>query len=145
MTARKIIRQIFLLLAVAAVPALGSALLHPKRPAWSAETPAPGEVLLKTAREWRGSVLWLDARPAADFEKAHIPGALPLNEDGWDAQLPAVLQAWSRDKSVVVYCSSLSCQASREVARRLRDEAKLPRVFVLKGGWETWLAAEGKK
>jgi rhodanese-related sulfurtransferase len=142
---RKIIRQIILLFTAAAVPALGSALLHPKRPAWSAETLAPGEVLLQTARGWGDGVLWIDARPAADFEKAHIPAALPLNEDQWNAQLPVVLQAWSRDKSVVVYCSSLSCQASREVARRLREEAKLPRVFVLKGGWESWLVAEGKK
>jgi hypothetical protein len=39
----------------------------------------------------------------------------------------------------VVYCSSLSCNASREVARRLRREAQLPDVFVLEGGWEAWL------
>jgi len=39
----------------------------------------------------------------------------------------------------VVYCSSLNCNASREVARRLRDEAQLKNVFVLEGGWEEWL------
>jgi rhodanese-related sulfurtransferase len=142
---RKIIRQIFFLLVVATVPTLGSALLHPKRPAWNAETLAPGEVLLQTARGWGDNVLWIDARAGKDFEKAHIPGAQPLNEDEWNDQLPVVLQAWSGDKSVVVYCSSLSCQASHEVARRLREEAKLSNVFVLKGGWESWLAAEGKK
>ena len=145
MATRKIFRQIFFLLVLAAIPALGSALLHPKRPGWSAETLAPGEVLLKTARGWSADALWLDARTAADFEKAHIPGALPLNEDGWDAQLPAVLQAWSRDRPIVVYCSSAGCRASHEVVRRLRDEAKLPRAFVLKGGWESWLSDEGKK
>jgi hypothetical protein len=33
----------------------------------------------------------------------------------------------------------LSCNASREAARRLRKEAQLPEVFVLEGGWEAWL------
>jgi rhodanese-related sulfurtransferase len=40
---------------------------------------------------------------------------------------------------VVVYCSSLSCNAALEVAKRLRDEAQLKNVYVLEGGWEEWL------
>jgi len=39
---------------------------------------------------------------------------------------------------VVVYCSSLSCQASQEVAEKLREEVGLQSVFVLQGGWEAW-------
>jgi len=52
-----------------------------------------------------------------------------------------MLNAWSPDKRVVVYCSSQSCAASHEVVRRLREEAELKNVFVLRGGWETWLEA----
>jgi rhodanese-related sulfurtransferase len=53
--------------------------------------------------------------------------------------LPRMLASWSPEKRVVVYCSSESCGASREVARRLREEARLQNVFVLEGGWEAWL------
>ena len=42
-------------------------------------------------------------------------------------------------QKIIVYCSSLSWNASREVAHRLRKEAQLSDVFVLEGGWEAWL------
>jgi rhodanese-related sulfurtransferase len=53
--------------------------------------------------------------------------------------LPTLLAQWSLEKKIVVYCSSQSCNASREVAKRLRNEAQLKNVFVLDGGWEQWL------
>jgi rhodanese-related sulfurtransferase len=65
--------------------------------------------------------------------------ALSLNEDRWNELLPQFLAVWSPGKKIVVYCSSLSCNASREVARRLRKEAQIPDVFVLEGGWEAWV------
>jgi len=49
-----------------------------------------------------------------------------------------MLAAWSPQKRVVVYCASESCGSSREVARRLRNDAQLKNVFVLEGGWEAW-------
>lgn len=118
---------------LALLPAAAAGFFHPKKPSWQSD-----EIPLATALGWRADTLWLDARPAADFAREHIPGALPLNEDEWDALLPAVLDAWSPDRPVVVYCSSLSCGTSREVARRLRGELEMPRVFVLAGGWEAW-------
>ncbi len=83
--------------------------------------------------------MWADARPDEQFEREHIPDAIALNEDRWNELLPRMLADWSPGKRVVVYCSSRSCAASHEVARRLRDEAKLTDVFVLHGGWEKWL------
>ena len=68
-----------------------------------------------------------------------VPGAVSLNEDRWNELLPQFLATWSPDKKVVVYCSTQNCNASREVAKRLRDEAQLKNVFVLQGGWEEWL------
>ena len=142
LTTQNVLRQILILLVVAAIPAASSALFHPRRPSWNAETLAPDEILLQTALAENDKVLWLDARPEADFQKDHIPGAMLLNEDDWDNLLPPVLDAWRKGKIIVVYCSSLQCQSSREVARRLRENAKLPEVYVLKGGWESWLAAK---
>jgi rhodanese-related sulfurtransferase len=53
--------------------------------------------------------------------------------------LPQFLPNWSPGKKVVVYCSAASCNAARDVAKRLRDEAQLKDVFVLQGGWEEWV------
>jgi rhodanese-related sulfurtransferase len=85
------------------------------------------------------NAIWVDARPDDEFARDHVPGALSLNEDRWNELLPQFLAAWSPEKRIVVYCSSQGCNASREVARRLRDEPQLKNVFVLQGGWEEWL------
>ena len=90
------------------------------------------------AKKWGETVLWIDARAEAEFEKAHVPGAIRLNEDDWDTLLPGVLAAWSEDRKVVVYCSRLTCNLSHEVAERLRNEVALKNVYVLQGGWEEW-------
>jgi rhodanese-related sulfurtransferase len=127
------IRQSLAILLIALVPAVGTGLWHPRRPSWQSD-----EVTLDAARSWGESVLWVDARPDADFAREHIPGALPLNEERWDGLLPDLLDHWDPGRKIVVYCSSLSCQTSRDVGRRLRDEVNLPNVFVLRGGWEAW-------
>jgi rhodanese-related sulfurtransferase len=132
-----LIRQIALLLGLAVFPALAAAFLHPKKPSWQSE-----EVLLTTVQSWGDRVLWVDARPSHEFAQGHIPDAVPVNEDAWDESLPALLEQWEADRIVVVYCSSLSCAASHDVARRLREEVGLPEVRVLSGGWEAWKAAQ---
>jgi rhodanese-related sulfurtransferase len=130
-------RQMLAILTLALLPALAAGVWHPRRPAWQSD-----EVTVAAAIAWDKDVLWVDARPDEDFARAHIPGAVPLNEDHWDDQLNGLLDAWNMDtqRKIVVYCSSLSCQLSQEVADRLRDEEKMPNVFVLQGGWESWQA-----
>ncbi|MBA3273398.1 MAG: rhodanese-like domain-containing protein [Chthoniobacterales bacterium] len=138
-----LIRQAALLLVAALVPAVAQAVYHRDRVAWNAPAIEEDEVTLEQARAWGEIVLWIDARPDSQFAQQHVPNALSLNEDRWDDLLRPVLETWSPDRHVVVYCSSQSCAASHEVARRLRKEAGLPNVFVLHGGWEAWL--EGNK
>jgi len=96
-------------------------------------------VTVTQAQAWGENAIWVDARPDNEFASDHVPSALLLNEDRWSELLPQFLAAWSPEKKIVVYCSSQGCNASREVARRLRKEAQLPNVFVLEGGWEEWL------
>ena len=84
--------------------------------------------------QWKEQVLWVDARSAADFTSAHVPGAVRLTEDNWDELLTELLKAWEPDCVVVVYCSSQKCHASEEVAKRLREEVGLKPVYILRGG-----------
>ena len=132
-------RQALILVALAFLPGIGQAIYFRDKVSWQSPIPASEMVTVVQARAWGGNAIWVDARPDVEFEREHVTGAVLLNEDRWNELLPQFLAAWSPEKSIVVYCSSQSCNASREVARRLRDEAQLKNVFVLKGGWEEWL------
>jgi rhodanese-related sulfurtransferase len=134
-----LVRQALVLVALASLPGIGQALYFRDKVSWQSPIPASEMATLAQARAWGRNAIWVDARPDVEFERDHIPGAVLLNEDRWSELLPQFLVTWSPEKRVVVYCSSQSCNASREVARRLRDEAQLKNVFVLQGGWEEWL------
>jgi rhodanese-related sulfurtransferase len=90
---------------------------------------------------WGESVFWVDARSADEYEAEHVPGAFLLNLESWDQLFPEFLDRWTPEKKVVVYCSAASCELSREVAERLRQNG-ISSVFVLKGGWEAWKAGK---
>ena len=134
-----ILRQAVILALFALLPAAGEAIYFRDKISWRSAI-APSEmVTVEQARGLGDAVIWVDARPDEEFASDHVPGAILLNEDRWNELLPQFLAVWSPGKKVVVYCSSLSCNASREVAQRLRKEAQLSDVFVLEGGWEAWL------
>jgi rhodanese-related sulfurtransferase len=131
--------QLLLLLGLAFAPAIGQAIYYRQSVSWDQRPVDSALVSLKTAEGWGDRVLWLDARPDSDYARRHIPGALQLNEDHWDEQLRMVLTAWSPERKLVVYCSRQTCNASHEVAERLRDKKiGLGNVYVLEGGWEEW-------
>jgi len=134
-----LVRQALILAALAFVPALGEAIYFRDKISWESPVAASEMVTVDRSRAWGDNAIWVDARPEEEFDRDHVPNALLLNEDRWNDLLPSFLEKWSPKKKVVVYCSSQSCNASREVARRLRGEAQLKNVFVLQGGWEEWL------
>ena len=134
-----LVRQAVILAALAILPGAGEAIHFRGKISWRSAILPSESVTVDQARAWGENTIWVDARPDEEFERDHVPGAIALNEDRWNELLPQFLAVWSPGKKVVVYCSSLSCNASREVARRLRKEAQLSDVFVLKGGWEAWL------
>jgi rhodanese-related sulfurtransferase len=137
-----LVGQVLVLAALAFAPGLGEAIYFRHQISWQSAVLPSEMVTVDQARAWGGNVIWVDARPDEEFARDHVSGALSLNEDRWNELLPQFLAVWSPGKKVVVYCSSLSCNASREVARRLRREAQLPDVFVLEGGWEAWLKSK---
>lgn len=138
------------LLLAPVVPAALTGWLHPAKPDWerlsrSAADSADERIDATEARLNHADSLWLDARSRADFEAAHVPGAVLLNEDEWEAQLPAVMERWDGRQAMLVYCGGESCHASDAVARRLRRELGDVKVLVLSGGWPAWQAEEAKR
>jgi rhodanese-related sulfurtransferase len=138
---RALLRQSVLILGLAFLPAAVQGLYFGDRILWQARVAESDMVSVELARSWGADAIWIDARPEADFEREHVPDAILLNEDRWNELLPQFLQQrWSPEKKLVVYCSAESCNLAGDVARRLREEAKLPnQIRVLKGGWEEWL------
>ena len=128
-----------MLVALALAPAIGQAIYFRDMVSWQSPIPPSESVTVAQAQAWGANAIWADARPDEEFARDHVPGAISLNEDRWNELLPQFLATWSPEKKVVVYCSSQGCNASREVARKLRTEAQLKDIFVLQGGWEEWL------
>jgi rhodanese-related sulfurtransferase len=125
------------MLIAALLPAVVSAVLHPRRPSWDGPPAKAGEVTIETVRAWKQPVLWVDARTQAEFLREHVPGATRLNLQEWDPLFRAFLDAWQPGFTVLVYCDSPSCGLSHEVAERLRANGIEP-VYVLQGGWQAW-------
>jgi rhodanese-related sulfurtransferase len=138
----RFVRQALVLVALAFAPAIGQAIYFRDKVSWQSPIPPSESVTVAQAQAWGANAIWVDARPDEEFTRDHVPGAISLNEDRWNELLPQFLITWSPEKKIVVYCSSQSCNASREVARKLRSEAQLKDVFVLQGGWEEWLKAK---
>lgn len=106
---------------------------------WKKEEPLQeGEVRMATVQMWGDKVLWVDARSRQKYDAEHVPGAVLLNEDDWENQVPAFLNEWDPEKAVVVYCDGAACDASHAVRKRLVEELQIPTVYVLKGGWVAW-------
>jgi rhodanese-related sulfurtransferase len=85
----------------------------------------PGEVLEEIdAREAkrrldRGAIFF-DARPLDFYQMSHIPGAQSLPEPDFEAAFVRLEPVLRSRFDLVVYCTAM-CDASHQVARRLRD------------------------
>jgi len=110
---------------------------HPLAPSFGLDELS---ITLEDARS-KPDALWIDARSDDDFARAHLEGAISLNEERWEELLVGFLDRWSPSAATVVYCSSQACLRSHEVAERLREELGVEDIFALEGGWETLLEA----
>jgi rhodanese-related sulfurtransferase len=87
-------------------------------------------------------VLFLDARPQEEFDRAHIPGAraLPYSFTAPTAAEIAPLRPYLH---LIVYCDSPEDRLAAMLAEKLR-QLGLTQVRVLRGGWDGWRAAGAK-
>lgn len=85
----------------------------------------------------RDNALVVDLRPAADFEKGHIPGAKNVQPSQFDPEHKSLAAA--KSLPIVLVCKN--GQASADAARRLR-KAGFERVHVLDGGIGAWQQAD---
>jgi rhodanese-related sulfurtransferase len=102
----------------------------------------PGDELVEArdakARLEKGA-LFLDARPEPFYRMEHIPGALSLPEEDFQAAFSRLEPRLRSSLDVIVYCAGFGCEASHIVARKLK-ERQIPAV-VLNEGWPAWQEA----
>lgn len=106
-------------------------------PPWKTADLKAGEIRLEDARVL--NVIWIDARNEVDYTAGHIPGAVLLNDSNWEDGIYDLMDLWLvTPRPIVVYCSSVQCNASKRIATRLRDAFPDAEIYSLKGGWEAW-------
>jgi rhodanese-related sulfurtransferase len=79
----------------------------------------------------------VDALAPVSFAHSHLPGAINIPPETVDGRAPRRIP--DRETEVVVYCASSTCDASVDVARRLR-ELGYRNVRHYSGGKEDWIA-----
>lgn len=96
-----------------------------------------GEISFEDASQLLNKI-WIDARGTDAYERGHIPSAVLLNEDRWDELFEEFIIGWDGATTLIVYCDSRTCAASKSVADRLKDALGTDDIYVLKGGWQVW-------
>ena len=77
----------------------------------------------------------LDVRTAQGFRDGHIPGAVNIPFE----ELPARLQALSKQQEILCYCWDVTCTLSTKAAYVLASKGLHAREIV--GGFEAWQSA----
>jgi rhodanese-related sulfurtransferase len=85
-------------------------------------------------------VLVFDARPRFFYRLGHIPGAVSLPLSGCDEMIhrheTEIRAALASGKTLVTYCTGISCPDARSLARHLSGFGYPASIF--SGGWHAW-------
>lgn len=85
-----------------------------------------------------GQALFIDSRYRLDYLISHIPGSINIPSNLAREELMTALEPIPKDKLIVVYCKSESCQSSRRLAG-LMTYLGFERVHVYLAGFEEWV------
>ncbi len=87
-----------------------------------------------------GTAIVIDARVAEEFAKGHLPGALNIPIYDFVEYYSHLDERVPMDAMVIVYCQSVTCDESGNLAQELRLMG-YERVVVYRGGWDEWSEA----
>ena len=87
-----------------------------------------------------GTAIIIDARVAEEFAKGHLPGALNIPIYDFVEYYSQLDERVPIDAAVIVYCQSVTCDESANLAQELRLMG-YESVVVYRGGWDEWSEA----
>ena len=101
----------------------------------------PREISLEDAvrRHAEKSVIFADARSAADYAAGHIQGALSLPDQEWDAWIEGFIAATDPEAVIITYCEGSQCLLSKSLAEKLIDLGYVNTRYLV-DGWGRWKA-----
>ena len=87
-----------------------------------------------------GKAVIFDARPAFFYNLGHIPGAISLPKSNCDEAIhnreAEIKAALAEGKTLIVYCTSITCPDARAVADHISGFGYPAAIFT--GGWDAW-------
>ncbi len=86
------------------------------------------------------AAVFVDARPASQYEDDHIQGALNIPWQEADSYFMDALGRLESAQAIITYCDGESCDLSHELALFLK-EMGFDNVHVLVNGWTVWKEA----
>lgn len=92
---------------------------------------------VKQIRAEGGDPPLINVLPEEAYREQHIPGTPNIPLDSKDFVSRVEQRIGDKDKPVVVYCASESCDASLKAAKTL-EEAGFTHVFDYEGGTQAW-------
>jgi len=158
MQMRRILGQVVFLTVLAAVLGAGRNLVAPGGIPWVGQWGAseaaagdsivpppsaqPGDppfltLLQAVAKHADPSVIFVDARYPADYERGHISGAVLLPFEMFDDYWAGVEERLPRDREIVTYCEGSECELSLFLARLLRNKG-YKNISIFFGGSQLW-------
>lgn len=93
------------------------------------------KALLRTGR-----ALFVDARGVAEYEMAHIKGAISIPA-GTPIEKIKEMDSLLKDKLLISYCHGVGCRLSDKTANALFD-AGYRKIYIFFGGWNEWTQAK---
>jgi rhodanese-related sulfurtransferase len=81
--------------------------------------------------------LLIDARTTEEYSQGHIPGAVNLPVYEFDSVYPRIEGLFGEGKTIVAYCSSVTCIDSPLLAKKLHNKG-YREIFVYRGGFKEW-------
>ncbi len=95
------------------------------------------------------SIVFIDARDDAHYEKCHVPSAIQFDYYRPDDYIGEVRDFATDAEVVIIYCNGGECEDSIQAARYLTEEIEDPlafdNVYVFEGGIQAWYEADNER
>ena len=142
-------KQIGYILLVSGVVAVVANSVHPRRIPWMQDW----SMQVETQAEEQGiqviplsdalgkfhsaEAVFVDARPADHYARGHIPGAVSVPFDQFDAFFPVIIDLIDSGRELVVYCTDRECDDALLLATELQH-MEYSNVVLYVDGFEFW-------
>jgi rhodanese-related sulfurtransferase len=139
---KQTVKQILLILIISAVTGILYNFILPNGLSLTAaplQLPSGSELTTEQAERLfrQNNTLFIDTRYPEEYEQNHIPGAINIPLNLSRDELTAALNTINKERMIVIYCSSPSCNSSRRLAGYM-DFIGFKNIYIYVAGFQEW-------